>query len=101
MKKLKLEIDALRVETFEPADGAGERGTVRGHLSAYYELCNPGDTWQASCTCEPTCNAATCYNCGSAGCASAACTGGGATCTGNCCLQPFSAGPWTGCQIAC
>jgi hypothetical protein len=84
MRKLKLEIDALRVETFEPFAGRDGRGTVHGHLSAYYEICQPGDTWQQSCTCEATCNAATCYNCGggSAGCG---------TGTGNCCLIVFTA----------
>jgi hypothetical protein len=73
MRKLKLDIDRLTVESFAPAAGQAEGGTVRGYLSAYYELCNVGDTWQQSCTCEPTCNAATCYNCGSAQCASAGC----------------------------
>jgi len=74
MRKLKLETDALRVESFESAPEGGRPGTVRGYLSAYYELCQPGDTWQNSCTCEPTCNANTCYNCGTAGCTGAACS---------------------------
>jgi hypothetical protein len=30
MKKLTLELDALRVESFETGDAAGPRGTVRG-----------------------------------------------------------------------
>lgn len=95
MKKIQLDLDALAVETFATTknDGAG-RGTVRGHLSAYYELCNPGDTWQQSCTCEATCNAATCYNCGGGG--SAGC----ATPTGNCCLVNFTVDP-TSCQPEC
>jgi hypothetical protein len=67
MHKLKLELDALAVESFEPNTAARERGTVRGQLTAYYEICSPDDTWQQSCTCEPTCNARTCYNC-SVGC---------------------------------
>ena len=85
MKKIRLDLDALAVETFSTTrDDEAARGTVRGHLSAYYELCHEGDTWQQSCTCEATCNAATCYNCG----------GGSAGCntpTGNCCLIPFTA----------
>lgn len=95
MRKLKLEVDALEVESFEPAAGGAGDGTVRGYLSAYYELCQPGDTWQQTCTCEPTCNAQTCYNCGgggSAGCAP--------TPTGNCCLVNFTVDP-TSCQPEC
>jgi hypothetical protein len=89
MKKLKLEIDALRVETFASHEEGSELGTVRGYLSAYYELCQPGDTWQMSCTCEPTCNANTCYNCPSAGCP----TGGAPACTGTCYPVEFTAEP--------
>jgi hypothetical protein len=95
MKKIRLDLDGLTVETFATTkDDEARRGTVRGHLSAYYELCQPGDTWQASCTCEATCNAATCYNCGSAGC------GGGGTQTGNCCMINFTVDP-TSCQPEC
>jgi hypothetical protein len=72
MRKLKLEIDSLQVESFEAHAAKEQRGTVRGLLTAYYELCNVDDTWQVSCTCEPTCNAQTCYNC-SAACGSAGC----------------------------
>lgn len=68
MRKLKLEIDTLEVETFAPTAGKDGTGTVRGHLTAYYELCYADQTWEQTCTCEPTCNAATCYNCGTAGC---------------------------------
>jgi hypothetical protein len=71
MKKIRLDLEALTVETFATTkDDEAARGTVRGHLSAYYEFCHVDDTWQQSCTCEATCNAATCYNCGgaSAGC---------------------------------
>lgn len=86
MKKLKLEIDALQVETFESAGLESERGTVRGLLTAYYELCYPGDTWQQSCTCELTCNANTCYGCGGG---SGGCTGG-TTCPNTCGPVPFT-----------
>ncbi|HEU0054403.1 MAG TPA: hypothetical protein VFQ39_14545 [Longimicrobium sp.] len=84
MRKIRLNLEALDVESFEPDQAAGGRGTVRGLLTAYYQLCYEGDTWQASCTCEPTCSANTCYNCGSAACPPA--TGSLRTCTGNCCL---------------
>jgi hypothetical protein len=92
MKKIKLDVDALDVESFEPSEAKGERGTVKGLLTAYYELCHEGDTWQGSCTCEPTCNADTCYNCQSAGCTPACpltqgSTCGERTCTGMCCLM--------------
>ena len=32
MKKIRLELDALSVESFEVAEAAEQRGTVRGHL---------------------------------------------------------------------
>jgi len=36
MRKLRLDIDALKVEEFSTVgDGAEERGTVRGHGSVY------------------------------------------------------------------
>lgn len=86
MKKLKLEMDALKVESFDPAGGDGDPGTVRGYLTAYYELCYEGDTWQNTCTCEPTCNAQTCYQCPPLTPACPPPTGGGRTCTSFCCL---------------
>ncbi|MBB4637187.1 pinensin family lanthipeptide [Longimicrobium terrae] len=72
MRKLKLEIDDLAVESFTPAVGEGEAGTVRANITAYYELCHADQTAEATCTCEPTCNAQTCYNC-SAACGTANC----------------------------
>ena len=81
MRKLKLDLDALTVESFEPSKEKSAAGTIRGYLSAYYELCHEGDTWQLSCTCEPTCNDQTCYNCGgSAGCNTVGCTDFSCTC---------------------
>jgi hypothetical protein len=91
MKKIRLNVDALDVESFEPGEADGRRGTVRGaQMTAYYQLCYDTDTWQMSCTCEPTCNAETCYNCSvgcpTVGCPSVGCpTLGGRTCTGFCC----------------
>jgi hypothetical protein len=95
MKKLKLDLDALTVESFAPSKAPAEAGTVRGYLTAYYELCYPDQTWEDSCTCEPTCNADTCYTCyncgGTAGCA----TGGSdPACTSTCAPTPV-----TGCPI--
>jgi hypothetical protein len=81
MKKIRLDLERLTVETFATTeDDKAKRGTVRGHLSAYYELCHADDTWQQSCTCEATCNAATCYNC-SAACGTGQCGGGSGECT--------------------
>ena len=73
MRKLKLEMDALVVESFASDTRTDGEGTVRAHLSAYYEDCGPDDTGQASCTCEPTCNAQTCYACGTGGCTGVSC----------------------------
>lgn len=98
MRKLKLEIDSLRVESFEPAAGPDGPGTVRGYLTAYYELCHEGDTWQQSCTCEATCNARTCYSCAThcGSCATACGTCGEPACTATCQLQSI---PLTNCPL--
>jgi hypothetical protein len=96
MRKIRLNLERLTVESFAMARDDGEgKGTVRGHLSAYYERCQGDDTWQQSCTCEPTCNAETCFNCGggSAGC-------GGGTYTGNCCRLNVTVDP-TSCEPDC
>lgn len=87
MRKIKLNLEELDVESFEPDEARGGRGTVRGaQVTAYYQLCYDTDTWQMSCTCEPTCNADTCYNCPTPACPTPACPStGGRTCTGFCC----------------
>jgi hypothetical protein len=86
MRKLKLELDALEVESFSPESGHEAEGTVRAYLTAYYELCYPGDSWQDTCTCEPTCNAQSCYTCdtGCGSCATACGTCGEPACTSTC-----------------
>ena len=73
MRKLKLSLDALQVESFQPAGPEARRGTVPGHAGTYYydescfESCNGGCTVYASCgggcgsyscpgTCYDTCN---------------------------------------------
>jgi hypothetical protein len=98
MRKLKLEIDALRVESFAPEAEQEAAGTVRAYFTAYYELCYEGDTWQQSCTCEPTCNAETCYSCqtGCGACQTAGGTCGEPACTGTC--YPISM-PRTSCSV--
>jgi hypothetical protein len=67
MKKLKLTVEALRVESFETADQEmGRRGTVRGNASASTCAqrdcdCHDHTEWDASCatcidlTCEAVC----------------------------------------------
>jgi hypothetical protein len=41
MKKLKLEIDALAVDSFATGDGAGPAGTVDGHeMASQQYTCN-------------------------------------------------------------
>jgi hypothetical protein len=55
MRKLKLDMDGLAVESFEMTAGsADERGTVRGNASlrlcSMVTVCAGGDTCQLSCT---------------------------------------------------
>lgn len=58
--KLKLELDDLRVDTFETApDDGGERGTVHGHDTQPGQQCATGQpTCYGSCeeTCPLSCN---------------------------------------------
>lgn len=96
MRKLKLEIESLAVESFAPDASANDAGTVRAYLTAYYELCQDTDTWQQSCTCEPTCNAQTCYQCPTGTCATGCGTCKGAACTGTCNPQSI---PLTNCSL--
>ena len=47
MKKLKLEVESLAVQSFATDGGNGRRGTVQGHWSyPVYATC---DTWDAAC----------------------------------------------------
>jgi len=54
MKKIRLDVDALRVETFETARAGADRGTVRAHDAS-------GQSCPYECTrAEPTCNGPLC-----------------------------------------
>ena len=92
MGKIRLDVDALRVESFETSAGAAPRGTVRGHGDTLaYDRC---DTNEANCTlycpggsggasCDGSCDS--CYGCGT-DTAAASCNGtcAGATCGETC-----------------
>jgi hypothetical protein len=62
MRKLRLDLDHLEVESFEatPRDGE-ERGTVQGHAEPYTPTCpSSSPTWGDNYTCdEATCH----YSC--------------------------------------
>lgn len=95
MRKLRLELDALKVETFAPAEGAAARGTVRGHASLFWEDCQPSETcpgagWPCEYT-EQSCNG-TCYqqSCQPGGCGSGGCgdpSDPAITCNGVICIE--------------
>ncbi|HET7234480.1 MAG TPA: hypothetical protein VFJ16_30990 [Longimicrobium sp.] len=96
MRKLKLELDSLVVESFASTAARPERGTVRGHVSLYWEDCNPSDTCAgAGWPCDPTDQscAGTCYeNTCHPGCGGTGGTGGGGsdpaiTCNGVICVE--------------
>lgn len=52
MKKMKLEVESLVVESFDTGpDAAGERGTVRGHGG---NTVQPAQSDRGTCFCQPT-----------------------------------------------
>ena len=88
MKKFRLDLESVRVESFETSDLEAQRGTVQGHISvavSCYDTdccsdlsdCCPPDTsycsdqWSACCntnfscpghnTCDNTCHTGICY----------------------------------------
>jgi hypothetical protein len=76
MKKLKLDLDRLAVDTFEPAEGESERGTAYAHGYGASEdavvgiegTCGTGPGWTGMDTCEgesclQTCTFDTCLSC--------------------------------------
>ena len=87
MKKLKLQLDDLLVDTFYTSGGQKEKGTVFGEQCTCYTQCTcPGcPTCNASCngTCNASCNGSCDASCGgtcdySCGCTYDGCgTGGG------------------------
>ena len=63
MRKLKLQIDELRVDSFDTDDrGAARRGTVAGQLLAYSLDQSGCEIYSGCCThsCNGTCAGATC-----------------------------------------
>ncbi|HSU15274.1 hypothetical protein [Longimicrobium sp.] len=54
MRKLKLQMDDLRIDSFDTADVPAGGGTVRGHISLAQGSCR---------TCEVTCNPSCDYSC--------------------------------------
>lgn len=82
MRKLKLEIDELRVESFGTERSAG-RGTVQGFYSLVVDGCDPdslGYTCGAEATCQEanTCAFESCDGvCGSDRCSNGTCFGCG------------------------
>jgi hypothetical protein len=68
MKKLRLQVDALRVESFAPAAAAAERGTVRGEemsgASCPYDCTLRGVTCDGlTCRCQNTLRCSEALNC--------------------------------------
>lgn len=96
MPKLKLEIDALRVESFDTSATLTGAGTVRAHGDAVeedYAVITTPQTQQASCfgscavsclgTCDVSCNGGCTNLCSlgcSDGCTQRTCASGGPVC---------------------
>ena len=54
MRKVRLELDSLAVESFVPDEARKGRGTVRAYVSLYWEDCSPSDTCPGAWPCDPT-----------------------------------------------
>jgi hypothetical protein len=75
MKKLRLELDALEVQSFSTLAGEKERGTVKGQWGSDYPYsgcCPQSASVPVACicasmehegTCDTTCNPNDCYSC--------------------------------------
>jgi hypothetical protein len=69
MKKIRLELDTLAIESFETTGPVEARGTVQGHIPPYsYQIyCSDGNTCVIgnSCfeSCGATCDATACGTC--------------------------------------
>lgn len=64
MKKLKLEMEELRVESFQTEQSAGEEGTVIGHYLTPHCSGDNGYTCDYSCGGQYASCIATCGTCG-------------------------------------
>jgi len=88
MRKIRLELDALRVETFDTGAGTWNRGTVHGRNDTFEigcgELPPPEDSVNVCPTGAATCSQFTCaYTCGCGG-------GGTRTYEGWTCTCPYT-----------
>src|ERR1044072_6701568 len=61
MRKLKLEIEALEVTSFETRDGDGERGTVAGHGNLPLDTNRTCGDWMDSCNANRNTCWGSCY----------------------------------------
>ena len=61
MKKVKLALEGLRVESFETDAAARETGTVHAHFTRPIIGCGTDDTCNESCTCPIASNCG--YSC--------------------------------------
>jgi hypothetical protein len=79
MRKLKLTVDQLQVDSFHAVDAEPERGTVAGY-SEPWECVSPYGSCERYCT-QETCNTcqASCY-----GTCGGTCPNTGDTCSGTC-----------------
>lgn len=100
MHKLRLQMDDLRVESFETTAAARAKGTVFGEQCTCYTECTcPGcPTCDATCgeTCGNTCDASCAYTCAYT-CDDVSCGGtcGGNSCYGTCYMDATCVGPRT------
>jgi hypothetical protein len=85
MKKIRLDLDSLSIESFDTTGAADARGTVAGHAT-YQAYCSYGLTCVDSCegTCDGSC-VSECGTCGATGCGSCGATYCGTCVDPSCC----------------
>lgn len=106
MKKIRLDLDALSVSSFDTSAAEEPTGTVMGHIppETYARYCSDGTTCIDSCdyaSCAGTCAATDCGTCAATDCGTCATNCG--TCVDPSCCPTYcgTCDPYCCCTCSC